>query len=99
MIVAVTLQVCVTGELTLRGALNQVGDIPIKMSGKGRSWAETVIIPSDNADEANEVSKFIDGAGQRLHSVVADDMQGVLRRMLEPSAGERGDCMQRQGPV
>ena len=87
---ALTIQVCVTGEITLRGALNAVGDIPVKMSGKARSWVDTIIIPRDNAEEAKEVPRSVPGAGLRLHYVPVDDMQGVLRQVIQPEGKMRG---------
>ena len=83
-------QMCVTGELTLRGVVNGIGHLAHKMSAKNRSWIDTIIIPSSNTNEASELPTCPNENGKRplepqekLDHIGVEDMQGVLRTYVD----------------
>ena len=63
------------------------------MSAKKRMWVDTVIIPSSNKDEAEQVPEPNQNGKRLLRShgtlnhIAVDDMQGVLRAYVDARGG------------
>lgn len=51
--------VAMTGEINLRGEVTAIGGLPEKLEGALRAGVKTVLIPAQNLQDLNEVSKAI----------------------------------------
>lgn len=68
-----------TGEVTLRGRVLEIGGVKEKVLAAHRSGVKTVILPKDNEKDLEEVPKNVRDA---LHFVFAETMKDVLAAAL-----------------
>ena len=73
-----------TGEITLRGQVLQVGGIKEKVLAAHRSSLKTVILPRRNEGDLEDLP---DDVRQELSFVFVDTIDQVLEAALEPPAG------------
>jgi ATP-dependent Lon protease len=75
-------QIAMTGEITLRGAVLKVGGIKEKVLGAHRHGIKTVILPSENQNDLEEVPVEV-----RTHMIFApvDRIEQALNLALEPA--------------
>ncbi|MFA6527214.1 MAG: S16 family serine protease, partial [Candidatus Babeliales bacterium] len=71
--------VAMTGEVTLRGRVLQIGGLKEKLLAATRLGITTVIVPKSNARDVKEFSHELD---KGLTIVYADSMDQVLERAL-----------------
>ena len=67
--------VAMTGEITLRGRILPIGGLREKTMAALRAEAHTVIIPSDNEKDIEEIDQTVRGA---LNFVLADHVDNIL---------------------
>ena len=72
-----------TGEITLRGQVLPVGGIKEKMLAAHRVGLKTVILPSGNEADLEDLPEEV---RQSVHFVFADTVDDVLAAALEPAA-------------
>jgi ATP-dependent Lon protease len=75
-------EVAMTGEITLRGKVLPVGGIKEKVLAAHRTGIRSVILPSRNERDAEEVPEEL---RQQLRFIFVDDAEEVLRHALTPS--------------
>jgi ATP-dependent Lon protease len=75
-------EVCMTGEITLRGKVLPVGGIKEKVLAAHRSGLKTVILPKKNNKDLVDVPKI---AKQELKFVFVEHMDQVLEETLLPA--------------
>lgn len=73
-------KLAVTGQLSLAGKVNLVGDVDAKLDPCTRRWADSVLIPLDNKAEADALPAV--GRSRRVHYAAVRDMQDVLKSIL-----------------
>ena len=78
-----------TGEITLRGQVLQVGGIKEKVLAAHRSSLKTVILPRRNEGDLEDLP---DDVRQELSFVFVDTIDQVLEAALEPPAGNGGSA-------
>jgi ATP-dependent Lon protease len=71
--------VAMTGEVTLRGRVLKIGGLKEKLVAAHRAGIETVLIPSDNEQDLQEIPQRIKGS---LELIPVDHMDEVLPRAL-----------------
>ena len=57
--IAINQNVAMTGEITLRGHITEIGGLKDKLIAAKRGLADTVLIPEDNEKDLNEISDEI----------------------------------------
>ena len=67
--------VAMTGEITLRGRILPIGGLREKTMAALRAEAHTVIVPSDNEKDIEEIDQTVRGA---LNFVLADHVDNIL---------------------
>lgn len=72
-------EVAMTGEITLRGRVYEVGGIREKVLAAHRAGVKTVILPKDNKKNLDKVSAKVK---KDIHFVFADHMDQVLKVAL-----------------
>lgn len=72
-------EVCMTGEVTLRGKILAIGGIKEKVLAAHRSGLKVVILPSDNKKDMNDIPKEIK---KDIKFVFAKTMEDVLKAAL-----------------
>jgi ATP-dependent Lon protease len=75
-------EVAMTGEITLRGKVLPVGGIKEKVLAAHRTGIRSVILPSRNERDVEEVPEELRG---QLRFIFVDDAEEVLRHALTPS--------------
>jgi ATP-dependent Lon protease len=75
-------EVAMTGEITLRGKVLPVGGIKEKVLAAHRTGIRSVILPSRNERDVEEVPEEL---RRQLRFVFVDDAEEVLRHALTPS--------------
>jgi ATP-dependent Lon protease len=78
-------EVAMTGEITLRGKVLPVGGIKEKVLAAHRAGIRSVILPSRNERDVEEVPEEL---RRQLQFVFVDDAEEVLRHALTPSAAD-----------
>jgi ATP-dependent Lon protease len=76
-------EMAMTGEITLRGKVLPVGGIKEKVLAAHRAGIRSVILPSRNERDVEEVP---DELRRQLRFIYVDDGEEVLRHALTPSA-------------
>lgn len=71
--------VCMTGEVTLRGRVLAIGGLREKTMAAYRAGMKTVIIPADNEKDLEEIDQTVRAA---LHFVTAEKVDTVLEEAL-----------------
>src|SRR3954469_12271919 len=71
--------VAMTGEITLRGEVLQIGGLKEKLLAAHRGGIKTVLIPEENAKDLTEISDSIKGG---LEIIPVSRMDEVLRVAL-----------------
>ena len=74
-----------TGEITLRGKVLPVGGIKEKVLAAHRAGIRTVILPTRNERDIEDVPQEL---SRDMCFVFVDDAEEVLRHALTPSATE-----------
>jgi ATP-dependent Lon protease len=77
--------VAMTGEITLRGKVLPVGGIKEKVLAAHRAGIRSVILPSRNERDVEDVPEEL---RRQLSFVFVDDAEEVLRRALTPTAAD-----------
>jgi ATP-dependent Lon protease len=72
---AVSRDVAMTGEITLRGRVLPIGGLKEKSLAAFRAGIKTIVIPDRNKKDLDEIPK---GLRRKLHWVVANNMSDVL---------------------
>lgn len=72
-----------TGEITLRGQVLPVGGIKEKVLAAHRSCLKTVILPSKNKPDLEELPEEVRNS---MNFIFADTVEDVLKAALEPEA-------------
>ena len=80
--VPVRRDVAMTGEISLRGRVMQIGGLREKTMAALRHGVSTVIIPQDNLRDLEEIDQSV---RKRLHFVAAGSMDAVLETALAPA--------------
>jgi ATP-dependent Lon protease len=75
-------EVAMTGEITLRGKVLPVGGIKEKMLAAHRAGIRSVILPSRNERDIEDVPEEL---RRQLRFIFVDDAEDVLRHALTPS--------------
>jgi ATP-dependent Lon protease len=76
---AVHRKIAMTGEITLRGEVLPVGGIKEKVLAARRAKIDTVILPSLNKRDLEDVNETI---RKEMKFVFVDDVQGVFKAAL-----------------
>jgi ATP-dependent Lon protease len=74
-----------TGEITLRGKVLPVGGIKEKVLAAHRTGIRSVILPSRNERDVEEVPEELRG---QLRFIFVDDAEEVLRHALTPAPAD-----------
>ncbi len=82
--------VAMTGEISLRGRVMQIGGLKEKTMAALRHGVSTVIIPQDNLRDLEEIDQTVRNA---LHFVAARSMDTVLETALVRSTAASGTIM------
>ena len=77
--------VAMTGEITLRGRVLPIGGLKEKTMAAFRAGVKTVIIPSENEKDLEEIDQTVRGA---LTFILADHMDAVLSTAVDFSKRE-----------
>jgi ATP-dependent Lon protease len=77
--------VAMTGEITLRGKVLPVGGIKEKVLAAHRAGIRTVILPSRNERDVEDVPEEL---RRQLQFMFVDDAEEVLRQALTPAAAD-----------
>jgi ATP-dependent Lon protease len=72
--------VAMTGEITLRGKVLKIGGLKEKVLAAHRAHIRTVIIPNDNKDELDELSKDV---RRDMQFILVNDLDEVLKVALQ----------------
>ncbi len=80
---AVRGDIAMTGEVTIRGRVLPVGGITEKVLAAYRYGVKTVILPSDNQKDLNEIPQNVK---KKLTFVPVSSMDEVIKNALSPSA-------------
>jgi ATP-dependent Lon protease len=85
---AVSRDVAMTGEITLRGRVLPIGGLKEKSLAAFRAGMKTIIIPDRNEKDLDEIPKAL---RRKLDWVLAESMSDVLKSALldKPSAKKR----------
>jgi ATP-dependent Lon protease len=78
-------EVAMTGEITLRGKVLPVGGIKEKVLAAHRTGIRSVILPSRNERDVEEVPEEL---RRQLRFIFVDDAEEVLRHALTPSPAD-----------
>ncbi len=92
---AVRRDVAMTGEITLRGRVLQVGGIKEKILGAHRAGIHTVLLPRPNERDMAEVPAQ---ARRKLHFIYVSHMDQVLTEALLPAAEKKPRRTSRRQP-
>ena len=57
--ISVSPAIAMTGEVSLQGNVNPIGDLPEKLMAAQRSGVQKVFIPADNVDDLNDVAEEV----------------------------------------
>jgi ATP-dependent Lon protease len=76
---AVSRDVAMTGEITLRGRVLPIGGLKEKSLAAFRAGIKTIIIPDRNEKDFDEIPKVL---RRKLHWVLAENMSDVLKSAL-----------------
>jgi len=82
-------EVAMTGEITLRGKVLPVGGIKEKVLAAHRAGIRSVILPSRNERDVEDVPEEL---RRELRFIFVDDAEEVLRHALTPAAAEVGQA-------
>lgn len=74
--------VAMTGEITLRGRVLPIGGVKEKVLAAHRAGIDTIIIPSDNKKDLDEIPENV---RKTIKFVIAEDMETVLSTALAKS--------------
>ena len=78
--------VCMTGEITLRGRVMAIGGLKEKTMAAKRAGMSTVIIPADNESDLDEIDQTVRRA---LHFIPTDHVDKILDVVLvRPASGD-----------
>jgi len=75
-------EVCMTGEITLRGRVLPIGGLKEKLLAAARGGIKTVLIPEDNAKDLTEISDAIKGGMEIIPVARLNDV--VTRALVRP---------------
>ena len=78
-------EVAMTGEITLRGKVLPVGGIKEKVLAAHRAGIRSVILPSRNERDLEDVPEEL---RRQLRFIFVDDAEEVLRHALTPSVAD-----------
>jgi ATP-dependent Lon protease len=81
---AVSRDVAMTGEITLRGRVLPIGGLKEKSLAAFRAGMKTIIIPDRNEKDLDEIPKAL---RRKLHWVLAQSMSDVLKSALLEQSG------------
>lgn len=85
--------VCMTGEVTLRGRVLAIGGLREKTMAAYRAGMKTVIIPADNEKDLEEIDQTVRAA---LHFVTAEKVDTVLEEALLTMPVAKADKAQQE---
>jgi ATP-dependent Lon protease len=71
--------VAMTGEVTLRGRVLPIGGLKEKTLAAKRMGIKTIVIPSRNKKDLNDLPKYV---AEGMHFVLAENMDDVLKTAL-----------------
>jgi ATP-dependent Lon protease len=89
-------EICMTGEITLRGKVLAIGGVKEKVLAAHRAGLRTVILPKKNDKDLVDVPK---GAKQELKFVFVENMDQVLSEALLPAAAPAPKAAKRRRPA
>lgn len=92
--IAVRADVAMTGEITLRGQVLPIGGLKEKLLAAHRGGISTVIIPSENERDINEIPDNIKNNLRIIPVKWMDDVLEIaLEKMPEPSETDEGNTV------
>ena len=77
--------IAMTGEVTLRGRVLPIGGLREKTMAALRNGINTVIVPTDNAKDLDEIDQTVRNS---LHFVLVDQAEQVLSEAIRAPGGE-----------
>jgi len=83
---AVSPELAMTGEVSLRGNLMPIGGLPEKLMAAQRAGIQKVFIPEENTIDLKEVPKEVLG---QLEVIPVKKVQDVLKQTLETEKGKK----------
>ncbi|MCL2820447.1 MAG: endopeptidase La [Oscillospiraceae bacterium] len=88
--------IAMTGEITLRGRLLRIGGLKEKTMAALRSGIKTVIIPSENEPDLDDIDQAVRNA---LNFITADSIDDILNIALDFSVVEKNNQPDRDTPI
>jgi ATP-dependent Lon protease len=88
--------IAMTGEITLRGRILRIGGLKEKTMAAMRAGVKTVIIPSENEPDLEEIDKTV---RQTLNFITAEHIDGILDVALDFSSVEKKRVIAAAPPV
>ncbi|MCL2248473.1 MAG: endopeptidase La [Oscillospiraceae bacterium] len=77
--------IAMTGEISLRGRILKIGGLKEKTMAALRAGVKTVIIPSDNAADLDEIDQTV---RSKLNFITTDNIDEILDIAIDFSSGE-----------
>jgi len=88
--------IAMTGEITLRGRILRIGGLKEKTMAALRAGVKTVIIPTDNEPDLDDIDQAVRRA---LSFVSTDSLDGILEIALDFSQIRKADKIQPVAPI
>jgi len=88
--------IAMTGEITLRGRIMRVGGLKEKTMAALRSGVKTVLIPSENEPDLDEIDQAV---RRDLNFITTDNIDQILEIALDFSRAEKKQVIDRVTPI
>jgi len=88
--------IAMTGEITLRGRIMRVGGLKEKTMAALRSGVKTVLIPSENEPDLDEIDQVV---RRDLNFITTDNIDQILEIALDFSRAEKKQVIDRVTPI
>ena len=89
-------EIAMTGEITLRGRILRIGGLKEKTMAALRAGIKTVIIPSENEPDLEEIDQTV---RSELHFITADNIDSILDVALDFSMVANKEALEPAAPV